>query len=168
MNLLYLCDFRSPGFEILSYGSPLSPISKPIGLIKIGFFKKELFSISHDDLIIDWFSRDKLYKVPCFIVATFGPKNDTQQLQSVVVMRLFTKFESNPQRESYVNFPNVTYLTWNSGACKNPNFLRTYLRKYRELRSEILSQGSSRFQLKWVLILASKASQKKVIAKMPR
>ena len=79
LNLLYLCNFGSLRSKISSYGSPLSPLSNPTGLIKIGFFKKELCPISHDDLIIDWFSSANLYEVPRVTIATFGPKNDTQK-----------------------------------------------------------------------------------------
>jgi len=55
------------------------PLSNPTGLIKIGFFKKELFPISYDDLIIDWFSRANLYEMPRVPVATLGSKNAIQQ-----------------------------------------------------------------------------------------
>ena len=79
LNPLYLSNFRSPGPEILSRGSPLSPISNTMGMIYIGFLKKELCLVSHNDLIIHYFSRAKLYDVPCVTVVIFGPKNDTQQ-----------------------------------------------------------------------------------------
>ena len=77
--MLYPCNFGSPRSEISSYGSPLSPLSNPIGLVKIGFFMKELYPISHDGLIIARFSRENLYEVPRVTIVTFGPKNATQQ-----------------------------------------------------------------------------------------
>jgi len=79
LNLLYLCNFRSPRFEIYSRGSPLIPPSKPSSLIKIGFSKEELCQISHNDLILDWFNRETLYEVPCVTVSTLRPETDTQK-----------------------------------------------------------------------------------------
>jgi len=40
------------------------------------------------------------------------------------------KFQSDAQRESYDDFPQVTYLECNLGVYKKTNFLRSYLRKY--------------------------------------
>ena len=71
------------------------------------------------------------------------------------------KFQSNAQRRSYDDFTQVTYLECNSGVCKNTNFLRSYLCKYSEKRSEIWNRDSTQRLLKWVLFLASEMSQKK-------
>ena len=79
LKLLYLCNFGSPRSEILSYGSPLSLFSNPTIQTEIRFFKKGLCPISHDDLIIDWFSRVNLYEVPCVTVSTLGPEIDTKK-----------------------------------------------------------------------------------------
>jgi len=49
------------------------------------------------------------------------------------------KFESDAERDNYDDFPLVTYLECNRGVCRNPNFLKLYLRKYREIGSEIQS-----------------------------
>ena len=75
-------------------------------------------------------------------------------------MYLLTKFQSNAQRESYDDFPQVTCFECNSGVCKNTNFLRSYLRKYHAKSSEIWTQGSARFLLKWVFFETSETSQK--------
>lgn len=64
--------------EISSCGSPLNPLSNPTSLIEILFFKKVLCPISHNDLIIDYFNRENLYKVSRVTILTFGPENDTQ------------------------------------------------------------------------------------------
>ena len=77
--MLYLYNFGSPRSEISFYGNLLSHLSDPKCMINIGVFKKELGQISHDDLIIDWFSRANLYEVPRVTITTFGPKNATQQ-----------------------------------------------------------------------------------------
>ena len=60
--------------------SPYSPLSNPIGIIRIGFFKKYLVPMSHDDLIIDWFSTANVYEFPHVTIVTFGPKNATQKM----------------------------------------------------------------------------------------
>jgi len=62
----------------------------------------------------------------------------------------------------------MTCFSWNSGACKNPNFLRSYLCKYSEKSFEIWMHDLESVFLKWVFFLASETSQKKVIAKIPR
>ena len=79
LNILYLCNYGSPGSSISSCVIPLSPISNPMGLINIGLFKKGLCPVSHDDLIIDWFSRANLYDVTRVTVSTIGYGTDTQQ-----------------------------------------------------------------------------------------
>ena len=91
-----------------------------------------------------------------------------KKLQSVLFLYLLTKFQSDPQRESYDDFPQVTCFECNSGVCKKTNFLRSYLRKYRAKRSEIQTQGSARFLLKWVFLRLLKHHRKHVILKMPR
>lgn len=89
LKLLYLCDFGSPRYEILSYGSPISLISKPVSQTDIGFYKKELFPISHDELIIDWFRRENLYGVPRVTVSTFFPQFDTRNTKFRVISITF-------------------------------------------------------------------------------
>ena len=71
------------------------------------------------------------------------------------------KFQSDPQRESYDDFPQVTCFECNLGVCKKTNFLRSYLRKYHVKGSEIRTQGLTRFLLKWVFFATSETSQKK-------
>jgi hypothetical protein len=106
LNLLYLCNFGSPRSEISSCGSPLSPLSNPTSLIKIGFFKKELCPISHDDLIIDWFSRANLYEVPRVTVSTFGPENDTQKTTVCPLSVTFYEIQNPMLREKVMTiFP---------------------------------------------------------------
>ena len=79
LKLLYLYNFRSPMSRIKSCSSHMSPLSNIARLIKIGFSKEELCPISHDDLIIDSFSRANLYKVPHVTVLNFCPKYATQK-----------------------------------------------------------------------------------------
>ena len=89
-------------------------------------------------------------------VSNFRPlalKTIYKKLQSVLFLYILTKFQSNPQRESYDDFPQVTCLECNSGVCKKTNFLRSYLRKYSAKSSEIRTRGSALFLLKWVFFL---------------
>ena len=87
--------------------------------------------------------------------------NIQKKLQSVLFLYLFTKFQSNPQRKSYDDFPQVTCLECNSGVCKKTNFLRSYLRKYSVKSSEIRIQDLERFLLKWVFLATFETSQNK-------
>ena len=82
LRLLYLCNLGSQRSKISSFCSPLSLLSNPAGLIKIGFSKKYLFQISYDDLIINGFSRVNLYEVPRVTVSTFSLGNDTKNYYS--------------------------------------------------------------------------------------
>ena len=95
-------------------------------------------------------------------------KNTHNKLESVLFLYLFTKFQSDPQREIYDDFPQVTCFECNSGVCKNTNFLRSYLRKYRAKSSEIRTQASAKFLLKWIFLRLLKRYRKNVIAKIPR
>ena len=87
-------------------------------------------------------------------------KNAYKKLQFVLFPYLLTKFQSDPQRESYDNFPQVTYFGCNSGVCKKTNFIGSYLCKYRTKISEIWTQASALFLIKWVFFSTSKTSQK--------
>ena len=55
------------------------------------------------------------------------------------------KFKSDAQRKHYDDFTQFSCLRYNSGACKNLNFIGSYLQTYIETRSKIQIQGSSRF-----------------------
>ena len=79
MPLMYLCNFGSSSFEIAIYSSPLCPLSNATSLIQIGFPKKELCTISQDDLIIDLSKRAKLYEVPRVQFSIFGSEKDIQE-----------------------------------------------------------------------------------------
>ena len=93
LNLLYLCNFGSPGSEIDSYDKLLSNLSNPVILIKIGFSNEDLCQISHHDLSIDLFSRANLYDVPRVTVSTLGSENGTQKTK---VFPLFANSYENP------------------------------------------------------------------------
>jgi len=88
-------------------------------------------------------------------------KNTYKKLQSVLSLYLLTKFQSDLQRESYDDFPQVTCLECNSGVCKRTNFLRSYFSKYSAKRSEIRIRGSVRFLLKWFFFATFETSQNK-------
>jgi len=64
-------------------------------------------------------------------------------------------------REKFMRISQHHMFDMEFVSLKKPNFLLSYLQQYSERRSQIWSRGSLRFQIKWVLILASKALQKK-------
>ena len=76
LNLVYLYYFRSPISNFNYYIIPLSHISNSTGLTQFGFFKGELYPISHNALIMDCFSRANLYDVPRVTVSSFGSEID--------------------------------------------------------------------------------------------
>ena len=92
-------------------------------------------------------------------------KNAYKKLQSILFLYLLTKFQSDAQKESYDNFPQVTCLECNSGVYKKTNFLRSYLRKYSAKSSQIWTQDSERFLLKLFFFATSETSQKKSYSK---
>ena len=59
--------------------NPLRHLSNATRLIQIGFSKKELCTISQDDLIIDLSRRANLYEVLCVTVSTFGTEKYIQE-----------------------------------------------------------------------------------------
>ena len=76
LNLVYLCYFNSQICDFWFYSITLILLSNSIGLIQFRFFKGELYPISHNDLIMHWFSRANLCGVPLVIVYSFGSKNN--------------------------------------------------------------------------------------------
>ena len=79
MPLMYLCTFQSSSSKIVTCSSSLCHLSNATSLIQIGFSKKELCTISQDDLIIDLSRRVNLYEVPRVQFSTFGSENDIQE-----------------------------------------------------------------------------------------
>ena len=57
----------------------MSLLSNATGLTQFGFFKRELYPISHNALIMDCFSRVHLYGMPCVIVSSFGSEIDREK-----------------------------------------------------------------------------------------
>ena len=64
LNLVYLCYFRSSISNFWFCSSPMSHLSNAIGLTQFWFFKRELYAISHNALIMDCFSKTNLYSMP--------------------------------------------------------------------------------------------------------
>jgi len=95
-------------------------------------------------------------------------KNIYKKLQFILFLYLLMKFQSDAQKESYDDFPQVTYLECNSGVCKKTNFLRSYLCKYSTKSSEIRTRDSARCLLRWFFLIFWNIAENKVIAKMPR
>ena len=88
-------------------------------------------------------------------------KTTHKKLQSFLFLYLFTKFQSDPQGESYDDFPQVTCFECNSRVCKKTNFLRSYLHNYSAKCSEIWTRDLAGRLLKWGFFSTSETSQKK-------
>ena len=159
LNLVYLCYFRSSISDFWSCSSPLSRLANAIGLTQFGFFKRELYPISHNALIMDCFSRAHLYGVPCITVSSFGSKIDREKRTDYA---LSTNIYIIPiqylERELWRIYQGHFYLRWISEACKNPDLHRSYLQKYYATWSEIVIAASSGFRLHLIKISASKPS----------
>ena len=79
LKLDYLCDCGSSISEIFHWGSLLNYLSNATGLTWFGFSKAKLCPISHNDLIMDWFSRVNLYDLPRVMFSCFGSEIDSQE-----------------------------------------------------------------------------------------
>ena len=79
LKLNYLCNFRSLISEIQPYSSTLNLLSNATGSTWFLFFKTKLCPISHNDLIMDLFSRANLYDVPRVTFFSFGSEIDIQK-----------------------------------------------------------------------------------------
>ena len=89
LKLNYLCVFQSLITEIWSWSSPLNPLSNATGLTWFGFFKTKLCPISHNNLIMDWFSRANLYDLPRVLVSSFGSEIYRQETTVCVLLVTF-------------------------------------------------------------------------------
>ena len=71
---MYLCYFRSSISDFQSCSSPLCRLSNSTVLTQFGFFKWDLYPISHNALIMNCFSRAQLYDLPRVTIYSFGSK----------------------------------------------------------------------------------------------
>jgi len=74
-----LCDFRSPICYVQSFSIPLSLLSNAMGLTQFEFLKVKLCPVSHNDLIMDYFSIENLYSVTRLPISYFDSKIDTKK-----------------------------------------------------------------------------------------
>ena len=124
MPLMYLYNFRSSSSKIATYNSPLCPLSNATSLIKIGFSKEELCQISHNDLIIDYFSRANLYNVPRVHVLIFGSKNIYIRNCSLSYFYTFLQnFNSMLREKVMMIFPKSPIWNVIQQSTKRPNSL---------------------------------------------
>ena len=86
---MYLYYFRSLISNFRSCSIPLSLIFNSIGLTQFGFFKRELYPISHNALIKDCFSRAHLHGVPRVIVSSFVSKIDRVKIKYCAISTTF-------------------------------------------------------------------------------
>ena len=95
LKLDFLYDCGSSIFKIRQWGSLLNYLSNATCLTWFGFSKAKLCPISHNDLIMDWFSTTNLYDLPRVTVLSFGSKIDSQE---TTVCVLATNFYGTPIR----------------------------------------------------------------------
>ena len=95
LKLDYLCDCSSSISEFQYQCNPLNYLSNATGLTWFGFSKKKLCPISHNDLILDWFSRENLYDLQRVTVLSFVSEIDSQE---TIVHVIATNFYDTPIR----------------------------------------------------------------------
>ena len=76
---MYLCYFRSSISYFWYCSSHLSLLSNATGLTQFGFFKRELYPISHTTLFMDCFRRLHLYGIPRVTVSSFASEIDREK-----------------------------------------------------------------------------------------
>ena len=117
--------------------------------------RKKLCPISHNDLIMDWFSRANLYDLPHVTVSSFGSEIDSQETK---VREIVTNFYGTPircsERELWI-FSHDHLFEMKFRILKRPKFHKSYLRNYCEPSSEILWRFSLGFHLYALKISAS-------------
>ena len=97
LNLVYLCYFRSSISYFWSCSGPLSYLSNGTGLTQFGFFKRELYPISHNALIMDCFHKVHFYGMLRVPISSFGSKIDREKITNCA---LSTNFYGIPIRYS--------------------------------------------------------------------
>ena len=93
LNLVYLCYLRSPISDFRYCSSILSLLSNAMVLTQFGFFKRELYPISHNALIMDCFSRANLYGVPRVTVSSFSSEIDRSQTKFCSISITFYRIQ---------------------------------------------------------------------------
>ena len=95
LKLDYLCDYGSSISKIQHWIHPLNSLLNSTVLTWFGFSKTNLCPISHNDLIMDWFSIANLYGLPRVTVSSFASEIDSQETR---VRVLVTTFYGTPIR----------------------------------------------------------------------
>ena len=106
LKLNYLCNWKSSISQIQPCSSPLKLLSNAIGLTWFWCSKTKLCPISHNDLILDWFSRANLYDLPRVTVLSFVSEIDSQETTGCV---LVTTFDGTPIQSSERELFNVSH-----------------------------------------------------------
>ena len=106
LKLYYLCYFKFSISEIQHWSSPLNFLLNATGLTWFGFSKTNLCPISHNDLILDWFSRANLYDLPRVTVLSFVSKIDSEETTGCV---LVTNFHGTPIQSSERELLNFSH-----------------------------------------------------------
>ena len=91
LKLNYLYYFGSSISKIRPCSSTPNLLSNSTGVTWFGCFKIKLCPISHNGLIMYWFSRANVYGVPCVTFSSFSSKIDTQETKVCVISVTFYK-----------------------------------------------------------------------------
>ena len=83
---------------------PLNYLSNATGLTWFGFSKTKLCPISHNDLILDWFSRANLYDLPHVTVSSFVSEIDSQETTVRVLVTTFYGTQIHYLERELLNF----------------------------------------------------------------
>jgi len=106
LKLNYLCIWKSSISEIQLCSRSLKLLSNATGLTWFGFSKTKLCPISHNDLILDWFSRANLYDLPRVTVLSFVSEIDSEETTGCV---LVTTFDGTPIQSSERELLNCSH-----------------------------------------------------------
>ena len=106
LKLNYLCNWKYSISQIPPCSSPLKLLSNATGLTWFGFSKTKLCPISHNDLIMDWFSRANLYDFPRVTVLSFDSKIYGEETTGHVLM---TTFDGTPIQSSERDLLNFSH-----------------------------------------------------------
>ena len=71
----------------------MSHISNAIGLTQFGFLNGELYPISHNDIMMDYFSRAHLYDVPHVTFSSFGSEIDKEKTKGCALSANFYRIQ---------------------------------------------------------------------------
>ena len=104
LNFSYLYNFRSSISKLQPCSIPLKLLSNGTSLTWFWCSKTKLCPISHNDLILDWFSRANLYDLPRVTVSSFVSEIDSQETTVCVLVTTFYGTQIHCPERELLNF----------------------------------------------------------------